>query len=197
RMETEKFHSPPDIIRYIEYIKGKPKFSADYQPKLEYAEGITNTYVKEDFVVSLTYHDKFDTVFLYTSFDMQDVVDGNEITLEGDGYFHMGYNEKIFDSSVEKAFLELIRTQVYWLNWSEKNSEYKMYNQQIRRSSVTLKMMSYETNGAVLSAVTISLPESIVKVRNSDYRFCWIRDATIVKKVISQLGHKNMATQFL
>src|SRR5690606_21219854 len=197
RMETEKFHSPPDIIRYIEYIKGKPKFSADYQPKLEYAEGITNTYVKEDFIVSLTYHDKFDTVFLYTSFDMQDVVDGNEITLEGDGYFHMGYNEKIFDPSVEKAFLELTRTQVYWLNWSEKTPEYKKYNQQIRRSSVTLKMLSYEKTGAVLAAVTTSLPETIGEVRNWDYRFCWIRDASMVIKVISELGHKNMAKQFL
>ncbi|WP_417360932.1 glycoside hydrolase family 15 protein [Galbibacter sp.] len=197
RMDTQQFHTPPEVIRYIEHIKGKPKIKIDYQPKLEYAEGITNTYVKDDFIVSLTYHEKFDTVFLYTSFDQQKVVSGDEIVLEANGFFQLCYNEKIFAPSVEKAFLELTRTQVYWLNWNEKTPEYKKYNVQIRRSSVVLKMLCYEKTGAVLAAVTTSLPETIGEMRNWDYRFCWIRDASMVIKVISELGHKNMAKQFL
>src|SRR5690606_38036350 len=166
-------------------------------PKLEYAEGETNTYVKEEFIVSLTHHDKFDTIFLYTSFDKQRVFQGDEITLEADGFFQLCYNEKIFAPNVEKAFLELTRTQVYWLNWNEKTPEYKKYNEQIRRSSVVLKMLCYEKTGAVLAAATTSLPETIGEVRNWDYRFCWIRDASMVIKVILELGHKNMAKKFL
>src|SRR5690606_5238017 len=58
-------------------------------------------------------------------------------------------------------------------------------------------MLSYEKTGAVLAAATTSLPETIGEVRNWDYRFCWIRDASMVIKVISELGHKNMAKEFL
>lgn len=197
RKDSDEYYSPPDIIRYFEHIKGKPKFRTQYEPKLEYASGVTTTYIKDDFIVSLTYQEKFDTIFLYTSFDKEDVVHGNEITLEENAYFQLGYNEKIFNPSVEKAFLELTRTQVYWLNWNEKTPEYKKYNKEIKRSAVTLKMLSYDRSGAVLAAATTSLPETIGEVRNWDYRFCWIRDASMVIKVISELGHKNMAKRFL
>ncbi|QLE00145.1 glycoside hydrolase family 15 protein [Galbibacter sp. BG1] len=195
--EDGGYNSPPDIIRYIEYIKGTPKFRVDYKPKLEYALGVTNIYVKEDFIVSLTDKEKFDTLFLYTSFDKNKVAEGEEIEIESDGYFLVGYNEKIFVPTVNKAFLELSRTKVYWLNWSERTPTYKKYNKEILRSALTLKMLSYDKSGAVLAAATTSLPETIGEVRNWDYRFCWIRDASMVIKVVSELGHKNMAKRFL
>jgi GH15 family glucan-1,4-alpha-glucosidase len=95
------------------------------------------------------------------------------------------------------VFLEYERTKVYWLNWMEKTTAYKSYNKQIARSAMTLKLLSYDKTGAVLAAVTTSLPETIGEVRNWDYRFCWIRDASMVIKVISTLGHKNMAKRYL
>lgn len=195
--EDGGYNSPPDVIRYIEHISGNPKMRVDYNPKLEYALGVTNTYVKDDFIVSLTDKEKFDTLFLYTSYDKEKVVAGEEISINGDGYFLVGYNEKIFVPTVNKAFLELSRTKVYWLNWSERTPTYKKYNKEILRSALTLKMLSYDKSGAVLAAATTSLPETIGEVRNWDYRFCWIRDASMVIKVVSELGHKNMAKRFL
>ena len=195
--EDGGYNSPPDVIRYIEHISGNPKMRVDYNPKLEYALGVTNTYVKDDFIVSLTDKEKFDTLFLYTSYDKDKVVTGEEISINGDGYFLVGYNEKIFVPTVNKAFLELSRTKVYWLNWSERTPTYKKYNKEILRSALTLKMLSYDKSGAVLAAATTSLPETIGEVRNWDYRFCWIRDASMVIKVVSELGHKNMAKRFL
>ncbi|MEL4307484.1 glycoside hydrolase family 15 protein [Joostella sp. CR20] len=195
--EDGSYNSPPDVIRYVEYISGKPSFKVDYNPKLEYALGVTNTYVKDDFIVSLTDKEKFDTLFLYTSFDKNKVVSGEEIAITEDGYFLVGYNEKILTPTVSKAFLELSRTKVYWLNWSERTPSYKKYNNEILRSALTLKMLTYDKSGAVLAAATTSLPETIGEVRNWDYRFCWIRDASMVIKVVSELGHKNMAKRFL
>ncbi|MCM5663160.1 glycoside hydrolase family 15 protein [Galbibacter mesophilus] len=195
--EDGGYNSPPDIIRYIELKSGNPKFKVDYKPKLEYALGVTNTYVKDDFIVSLTDKEKFDTLFLYTSFDKEKVVEGKELEIKEDGYFLVGYNEKIFVPTVNRAFLELSRTKVYWLNWSERTPTYKKYNKEILRSALTLKMLSYDKSGAVLAAATTSLPETIGEVRNWDYRFCWIRDASMVIKVVSELGHKNMAKRFL
>jgi len=195
--ETAGHYAPPEIARYFKHISGKPKFSVHYQPKLEYALGETKTYVKKNFIVSLTQGEKFDTVFLYTSFNKNAVIEGREIELKNDGYFLLGYNEKIFQPSTRKIYLELERTKVYWLNWSNKTPEYQKYNAQISRSAITLKLLTYNKTGAVLAAATTSLPETIGEVRNWDYRFCWIRDASMAINVMADLGHKNVARRYL
>jgi len=195
--EGNTYNAPPEIIRYVKHISGKPRFKVLYQPKLEYALGQTTTYVKEYFIVSLTQGEKFDTVFLYTSFDKEAVVEGKEQEITQDGYFLLGYNEKIFLPSRRKVYLELERTKVYWLNWSNKTPNYEKYNAQISRSAITLKLLTYNKSGAVLAAATTSLPETIGEVRNWDYRFCWIRDASMVIKVMTDLGHENVARRYL
>ncbi|HUH47208.1 MAG TPA: glycoside hydrolase family 15 protein, partial [Arenibacter sp.] len=190
-------YAPPEIIRYIRHVSGQPTFRVTYNPRLEYALGKTETFIKENFIASLTHEIKFDTIFLYTSFDYQTVVDGGEMVLDGDGYFLLGYNEKILKPTLEKVYLEMERTKVYWLNWSDEIPIYHKYNSEIRRSALTLKMLSYDKSGAVLAAATTSLPETIGEVRNWDYRFCWIRDASMTIKVISDLGHKHIAKRYL
>jgi len=197
KKNSGRYHNPPEIIRFIKHISGKPTFKVDYEPKLEYALGETNTYVKDDFIVSLTDKEKFDTLFLYSDFDKEAIANADTIELTSDGYFWIGYNEKIVLPSLKSAKLELERTKVYWLNWMELTSSYKKYNKEIGRSAMTLKLLSYQKTGAVLAAATTSLPETLGEVRNWDYRFCWIRDASMVIKVVSELGHKLMAKRFL
>lgn len=191
------YHAPPEIIRYLRHIQGSPVFRVRYDPRLEYAHGETRTYVKPRFIVSLNHGEKFDTVFLYTSFNKNAVVEGRPITLEDDGFFLLGYNEKLFKPSTRKMYVEMERTKVYWLNWSNKTPAYRKYNSVIKRSAVTLKLLSYDKSGAILAAATTSLPETLGEVRNWDYRFCWIRDASMVVKVVSDLGHKEVARRYL
>jgi GH15 family glucan-1,4-alpha-glucosidase len=191
------FHTPPEVIRYIRRVKGAPEFSVHYDPRLEYAQGETHTYVKHPFIVSLTHGDKFDTIFLYTSFNKNAVIEGRPITLEEDGYFLLGYNEKLFKPTVKKMYMDMERTKVYWLNWSSRTPDYRKYNGVIKRSAITLKLLSYDKSGAILAAATTSLPETIGEVRNWDYRFCWIRDASMAVKVVSDLGHKEVAQRYL
>ncbi len=194
---TGKYNAPPEIVRYVKHISGAPKFSVQYNPKLEYAIGETVNHVKGNFIVSLTEKEKFDTLFLYTSFNKNYVLSGEEITLKEDGYFLVCYNEKVLKPTTEKMSLELERTKIYWLDWVDRTPHYKQFNEQIIRSAITLKMLTYDKTGAVLAAATTSLPETIGEVRNWDYRFCWIRDASMVIKVVSELGHKNSAKRYL
>jgi len=190
-------HAPPEIIRFIKLISGKPTFKVIYDPKLEYARGDTNTYIKEHFIASLTRDIKFDTVFLYTSFPKEAVVHQKELTLLEDGFFLLAYNEKIVSPTKESALNELESTQVYWKNWSKRTTSYQKYDTEIKRSALTLKLLSYDKTGAVLAAPTTSLPEVIGEVRNWDYRYCWIRDSSMMIKVVSALGHNNMARRYL
>ncbi|MCW4467714.1 glycoside hydrolase family 15 protein [Flavobacterium sp. MFBS3-15] len=197
RKDNGKYHSPPEIIRYIRKISGHPRFSIHYDPKLEYAQDETQSYVKNEFIVSVTNTTKFDSLFLYTGLSKEAIKKGEEILLEDDSFIVLGYNEKIFLPSLHKVRLEYERTKTYWLDWSDRTTSYRKYNSQIARSAITLKLLCYEKTGAVLAAATTSLPETIGEVRNWDYRFCWIRDASMVVKVVHELGHNEMAKDYL
>lgn len=195
--EEGTFYAPPEVIRFVRHISGKPVFSVQYNPKLLYAQGVTRSYIKDDFAVSLNDEKNFDTLFLYTSFDKKAVLEGTPIALKKNGYFLLSHNEKLFTPTLEFIYTEMERTKVYWLNWSAKTPRYRKYNRVIQRSAITLKLLTYEKSGAILAAATTSLPETIGEVRNWDYRFCWIRDASMVVKVVSDLGHKHVARRYL
>lgn len=197
RKEKVGYMIPPEIIRYFRKISGAPKFTIEYNPRLEYGLAQTNNYVKEDHITSLSESTKFDSLFLYSNFNLTAINEGKTIHLEEDGYVLLAYNEKILKPTLTKINLEFERTKSYWLGWADKTTEYKKFNKEIIRSAITLKLLSYEKTGAVLAAATTSLPETIGEVRNWDYRFCWIRDASMVVKVVSELGHKKMAKNYL
>lgn len=195
--KNDSHHTPPEIIRFIRLMSGEPEIIVDYQPQLEYARGETFQYVKKDFIVNLTEGDNFDTLFLYTNAPKDKVAQGTKMKLTEDLFFLITYNEKIVKPDVDSVYLEMERTKVYWLNWVKETPNFDLYGQVIKRSALTLKMLSYDKTGAVLAAATTSLPETIGEVRNWDYRFCWIRDASMVIKVATQLGHNEMAQRFM
>ncbi len=195
--ENGSFYSPPEIIRIFRYKSGKPKFKIIYDPKLEYSSAITNNYIKDKFIVSILDKDVYNTLFLYTSIDKSNFLNKNTIELTKDEFSLISYNEKISAVSKENVFIEFEKTKVYWLNWSSKTPKFNKYNKEILRSAITLKLLTFEKTGAVLAAATTSIPETIGEVRNWDYRFCWIRDASMVIKVIAKLGHNKIVKNFI
>ncbi|MEE4198862.1 MAG: glycoside hydrolase family 15 protein [Bacteroidales bacterium] len=198
KSEENGYYSPPDVIRYIKYISGEPVFRVKYDPRLEYAKYPTQTILNnKKYIKSYTKKGNYNSVYLYTDLDFKTIVEQEPIRLTRDAYFLLSYNQKILEQSVERAYLKLERTKVYWLNWSERTRRYKKYNDEILRSALVLKLLSYNKTGAVLAAVTTSLPETLGEIRNWDYRFCWIRDASMVIKVMTSLGHYNVARRYL
>ena len=158
---------------------------------------ITNNYIKDKFIVSILDKDVYNTLFLYTSIDKNNFLNKNTIELSKDEFSLISYNEKISAVSKENVFIEFEKTKVYWLNWSSKTPKFNNYNKEILRSAITLKLLTFEKTGAVLAAATTSIPETIGEVRNWDYRFCWIRDASMVIKVIAKLGHNKIVKNFI
>jgi GH15 family glucan-1,4-alpha-glucosidase len=191
------FYAPPEIIRYIRILKGRPKIRVEYSPKLNYAREKTHTENHRYYLKSFTKEGKYDSLYLYTNLGLDDVLHGEEITLMGNSYFLIGYHEKLREQNLDRAYLKFQRTKTYWMNWSEESTQFPHYKEVINRSALVLKALSYQKTGAVLAAVTTSLPETIGEVRNWDYRFCWIRDASMVIKVMAGLGHMKSAHKFL
>ncbi len=195
--ENGVYYAPPEISRILKLVKGNPKLKVLYDPRLVYSIGRTNNYEKNDFVVSVVNEERYDTLYLYTDLNKKNILECSEISLDRDYFLTISYNEKINPPSLDHINLELERTKVYWLNWCFKTPTYKNYNSQILRSAMTLKLLTFEKTGAVLAAATTSLPETIGEVRNWDYRFCWIRDASMVIKVITKLGHVKIVKKFI
>ena len=195
--EINLYYTPPEVIRIIRPLYGTPTLSIDYFPALEYAAAQTASYIKEDFIVSVYDHENYDTLFLYSNLPKQDIIEGNLIELTQATFFTISYNEKLQTPSLDSCLLEFERTKLYWLNWCDKTPTYPYYNEVILRSAMTLKLLTYDKTGAILAAATTSLPESIGEVRNWDYRFCWIRDSSMVIRVISKLGHKKIVKDFI
>ena len=195
--EINLYYTPPEVIRIIRPLYGTPTLSIDYFPALEYAAAQTASYIKEDFIVSVYDHENYDTLFLYSNLPKQDIIEGNLIELTQATFFTLSYNEKLQTPGLDSCLLEFERTKLYWLNWCDKTPTYPYYNEVILRSAMTLKLLTYDKTGAILAAATTSLPESIGEVRNWDYRFCWIRDSSMVIRVISKLGHKKIVKDFI
>lgn len=195
--ESTNYYAPPEITRFLRHVKGRPSFKVIYDPKLEYALGITRNYVKDDFIVSIVDDEDYDTLYLYTDLDKNNLLSGSEMILEKDQFMTVSYNEKIEIPTIDTIYYELEVTKTYWLHWCYKTPTFKNYNAEVLRSAMTLKLLTFEKSGAVLAAATTSLPETIGETRNWDYRFCWIRDASMVIKVIAKLGHVKIVENFI
>ncbi|MGD9556162.1 MAG: glycoside hydrolase family 15 protein [Mangrovibacterium sp.] len=191
------YYTPPDVIRYFKYISGEPEFVLLYDPQLEYARHPTKNIIEGSHIKSLTQRGPYDSLYFYSSFDLKTILEQKSVTLLRDAFCLLSYNQKLLVQDVRRELLKLERTKVYWLNWAERTTSFKKYDEAIIRSALTLKMLSFDKSGAILAALTTSLPETIGEGRNWDYRFCWIRDASMVVKIMTALGHFRMARHYL
>ena len=194
--EHGTYHCPPEVIRYIRVISGTPHLRIEYDPRLRYGKHETKTHKKSDFIKSTVSNGSYESVYLYTNADFDDVIESREITLKEDIYFSVSYHQKLLPLNLERIELEYERTKVYWMDWIQRTLDFKHFVKEVRRSALVLKLLACQESGAILAAVTTSLPETIGEVRNWDYRFCWIRDASMILKVLTKIGHFNVARNF-
>jgi GH15 family glucan-1,4-alpha-glucosidase len=190
------YHAPPELLRYLRRTHGKPVFTVRYRPKLGYAQNQTNSLSHPDYIKSTVQCGVYESLYLYTSLPHSDILEGWPVTLEGEAFLLLSYHQKIRPVTLERVVLEVERTKVYWLDWVEKTAPFKAWNAEIRRSALVLKLLSYQETGAIMAAVTTSLPETLGEGRNWDYRFCWVRDATMTLSMLTQVGHFNVARNF-
>ncbi|MBV9825384.1 MAG: glycoside hydrolase family 15 protein [Alphaproteobacteria bacterium] len=87
----------------------------------------------------------------------------------------------------------LQRTENAWHDWASQCILPKKWRDPVMRSAITLKMLTYHPTGGIVAAATTSLPEALGGVRNWDYRFCWLRDATFTLYALLTSGYRSEA----
>ena len=91
---------------------------------------------------------------------------------------------------------ELASTERFWADWVSRCTYEGEYRDAVVRSLITLKALTYQPTGGIVAAPTTSLPEDLGGVRNWDYRFCWLRDATITLEALLRTGYTGEAAAF-
>jgi GH15 family glucan-1,4-alpha-glucosidase len=84
-------------------------------------------------------------------------------------------------------------TQRYWDEWVSRCTYHGTYREAVIRSLITLKALTFQPTGGIVAAATTSLPEDLGGVRNWDYRYCWLRDATITLEALLRTGYTDEA----
>ena len=195
--DNTDYYTPAELYRMIKLTGGRPKFTVVYNPRLNYADGdVVNKY-GPTFIKTCLKGNLENTIYLYSSLDFKSITDNREIELTKNEFLLISYNQKVVDIDMERVYLEYARTKLYWLNWSNRSKKFTILDEYIERSMLVLKLMSYQPTGAVLAALTTSIPEVIGGVRNWDYRYCWLRDASMSIETLIEIGHRGSANRFM
>ncbi len=112
-------------------------------------------------------------------------------------HFVFGPDETLTESPAVFIHLTLERTLAYWHEWTR--SLYVPYEWQeaVIRAAITLKLCQYEATGAIVAALTTSIPEASGTVRNWDYRYCWLRDAAFTVRALNRLGATRTMEEYI
>ncbi len=197
RTPGETHHCPPEILRYVRVLVGRPRLRVAYCPRLEYGESDTTSENHGEYIKSITSAGSYESVYLYSDLPLEHVLSGEAQEIAGEHFLLLSYNEKLVPPTTENMRAELEPTRKYWLAWVGESPTFARYNDVIIRSSLVLRLLAYQKTGAVVAALTTSLPEEIGSGRNWDYRYCWLWDASMAIKVFTQIGHYRVGRNFL
>ena len=185
---------PLSLVRRIRRLGGAPRIRIRLRPASNYgAEPAQVTrgsnhirYILPDHVLRLTTEVPVSFVYDETSFLLDKPVD---LILTQDEALTRPVHE------VAREFEE--RTDEYWREWARYLAVPFEWQDAVIRAAITLKLCSVEDSGAIVAAVTTSVPEAAGTERNWDYRFCWLRDAYFTIRALNRLGATRTMEEFL
>jgi GH15 family glucan-1,4-alpha-glucosidase len=134
---------------------------------------------------------------LVTNVPLTYLISGEPFLLQEPAYVALLWDLPLEADLKQVALDFLERTERYWVTWVKHCSIPTMFQDEVIRSALALKLHCYEDTGAIIAATTTSLPEKLGGVRNWDYRLCWIRDAVFTLNALHQLGHFDEMEGFL
>jgi len=186
-------YKPLMLIRKIEPISGHPKINVNCDPVGNYGDTIPERSIGSNHI---RYIGLDAQVRLTTNISLSYIMNDQEFVLNETKYCILTYGQPMEGEMVETAEMFLTRTTNYWRNWIKTASISNFHQKAAIRSALILKIHQYEDTGAIVAALTTSLPESPGSTRNWDYRFCWMRDTFYTLNAFNNIGHFEELEQY-
>jgi GH15 family glucan-1,4-alpha-glucosidase len=176
---------PPTIMRRIRPISGRPIVTVRIKPRM--ANG---SVVPE--ITRGSNHMRFvgprQVIRVTTNAPISYLLEERTFRLGDDLWFVLGPDESVPEDVGDVGRNQLEATLDWWQTWVRGLSIPFEWQEAVIRSAITLKLCNFEETGAIVAALTTSIPEAPNTQRNWDYRYCWIRDSFFVIRVLNALG---------
>ncbi|WP_133500476.1 glycoside hydrolase family 15 protein [Cognatilysobacter terrigena] len=192
--QYDRFYRPVMLIRTVRPLSGEPRIRVRLRPLADYGARVPERtwgsnhvrFVLSDF-----------TLRLNTDAPVRMVREEIPFLLDRELNFILGPDEtftRAIDDFTHEAYE---RTVDYWREWVRALSIPLEWQDAVIRSAITLKLCQYDETGAIIAAMTTSIPEAAHTQRNWDYRYCWLRDAAFVVRALNRLGATRTMEEYL
>ena len=187
-------YSPTMIVRRVRPLQGRPRVRIVLRPRAQWGS-------LKPMLTRGSHHVRFVTpeftLRMTTNAPLTYVVDETPFVLFGPVSLVLGPDETLEGGIEETARMLEERTRDYWRAWTRRLALPLEWQEAVIRAAITLKLCLYEDTGAIIAAMTTSIPEAPGSQRNWDYRFCWLRDAFFVVRALNSLSEVGTMEDYL
>ena len=185
---------PLSLFRRVRPISGTPRVTIRLRPRFSWGSAVPQTTVGSNHI---RYVGPDETLRLTTNAPLTYVRGETEFVLDRAVDFVLGPDETLAQGVTETARDFEERTIDYWRRWSQRLALPLEWQDAVIRAAITLKLCTFEDTGAIVAALTTSIPESSDSGRNWDYRYCWLRDAFFVVRALNSLSAVGTMENYL
>lgn len=193
-LKHSRIYRPIAFARVVRPLSGAPRITVRLRPSADWgarrAEQTSGSnhirYLCTDLTLRLT-----------TNCPVTHVQNERTFRLEGELAFFLGPDEGYDQSVMAGVSAALDQTIQHWKLWTRTLYVPLDWQEAVIRAAITLKLCVYEETGAIVAAMTTSVPEFPESGRNWDYRFCWVRDAYYTVRALNRLGAVDILENYL
>jgi GH15 family glucan-1,4-alpha-glucosidase len=191
---TGRTYRPVAFVRIVRAVSGAPRVRVLLNPARNWGE-------RDAERTSGSNHIRFllegQPLRLTTDAPVSHLLDGRPFRLEKTLNFFLGPDEPFSGHIGHTLATMLHQTSDHWRDWVRGLAVPLEWQTQVIRAAITLKLCQHEETGAIVAALTTSIPEAANSGRNWDYRYCWIRDAYYTVQALNRLGALDVLEGYL
>lgn len=191
-LQHERIFRPTQLLRIVEPLDGAPRIRVLCEPRLGWSKATPRTLQGSNHIQ----YDGFASPLRLTTDIPLSYLAGQPFALTGRQHLALTWGTPIEEPLVGLGERFLNDTVRYWQRWVKHCNIPPMFQQEVIRSALTLKLHCFEDTGAIIAAMTTSIPESAMSGRTWDYRYCWLRDAYYALEAFRLLGHFEEREKF-
>lgn len=192
--QRDRIFRPAQLVRRIRPLSGRPRIRVSFKPRGDWGQQVPVITRGSN---HLRYVLPSATLRLNTSAPPTYVAEGTWFTLHEPVSLLLGPDESLSGGIEETARDFEEQTRQHWLHWTRRLALPLEWQDAVIRSAITLKLCQFEETGAIVAAMTTSLPEAPDSGRNWDYRYCWLRDAFFVVRALNSLSEVGTMEDYL
>ncbi len=189
-----RVYRPMAFVRLIEPLGGRPVVRLRFRPLARYGAEVPQRIIGSHHISFATPDLRYR---LTTTASLAALSGEGPLIIDSPVAFILAPDETMDDSPLTLAHTWLNQTCEYWQEWIRGLAVPFDWQDAVIRAAITLKLCTYEDTGAVLAALTTSIPEIKSTERNWDYRFCWLRDSFFTVQALNRLGATRTMEAFL